>query len=139
MVFALWIAIYCTRKWPLILLWLVIPLVVQFFLQEIIYPDASYYSEKIMLLDNLRGYYLLRHPATYLILALLIAFWRPVLNFLRQSWEQKWFYLLVLSYLGLVLVVGRINEYRLYLPFVPIFLVIWREYGSQYGTTTDLV
>lgn len=139
MVFALWLAIYQTRNGALILLWLAIPPATQFLLQEIIYPDASYYSDKIMLLDNLRGYYLLRHPATYLILALLIAFWRPILGFFRRSWDQKWFYLLCLGYLGLVLVVGRLNEYRLYLPFVPIFLVIWREYISKHGTTTDPV
>ncbi len=137
MVYSLWLAIYYTSKMGLVLLWLAIPPIVQFSLQEIIYPNASYYSDKIMLLDNLRGYYLSRHPATYLILALVLAFWRPILRFLRQSWKQKWFYFLCVAYLGLVLVIGRVNEYRLYLPLVPIFLVIWREYVSQHGTTTD--
>lgn len=137
MVFALWFVIYQSQNWAFILLWVMIPPLAQFTLQEIIYPDAEYYSDKVMLLDNLKGYYLLRHPATYLIVALGLAFWRPIRDFFRQTWNQKWFYLLCLGYLGLVLVVGRINEYRLYLPFVPIFLVIWRDNDSTHATKTD--
>ncbi len=137
LIFALWFIVYQSRKTVATLLWVFIPPLVQFILQEVIYPDAEYYSQKVMLLDNLSGYYLLRHPATYLIIASGIAFWRPIRAFLQRTWDQKWFYLMLLGYLGLVMVIGRINEYRLYLPFVPIFLVIWRETTTAHGPTTD--
>lgn len=137
--FAVLFAIYQTKSWALRLLWVGIPLATQFVLQEFLFPEAEYYSEKIMLWANLSGYYFARHPASYLFLALILAFWKPIGRFLRSTWSHRWFYLLLLGYLGLVLVIGRLNEYRLYLPFVPIFLVIWRDKELSHGTTTDSI
>ena len=137
--FAALYAIYQTRSWPLRLLWLAIPVATQVLLQEVLFPEAEYYSDKIMLWANLSGYYFARHPASYLLLALVLAFWGRIGRFLRATWHYRWYYALVLGYLGLVLVIGRLNEYRLYLPFLPIFLVIWRDNARAHGTETDTV
>jgi len=128
MVFAFYLGIYHAQNWFFRILWVVLPVLVQYLLMIQLYPEASYYSDKVMLLDNLSGYYLLRHPGTYLLLALGCVYFRPIQRFIRQTWDQKWFYVLCLAYLGLVLVVGRVNEYRLYLPFVPIFADLAASY-----------
>lgn len=132
-------AIYQTKSWPLRLLWLALPIAIQYCLQTYLFPDAEYYSDRIMLGANLSGYYFARHPGSYLLLALAIVYRRAILRFIRETWAYRWYYLLLLGYLGLVLVVGRINEYRLYLPFVPILLVIWRENSNANGTEADPV
>lgn len=139
LVFAAYLSIYHTRNWPVRIVWCVLPVLVQYLLMVQIYPEAAYYSDQVMLLDNLSGYYLLRHPGTYLLIALGIVFFQPIRQFIRQTWDQKWFYLLCLAYMGLVLVVGRLNEYRLYLPFVPIFLLIWQHQTTSHGPKTDPV
>lgn len=139
LVYAVFLSLYGSSNWLWRVPWLTIPIGVQAMLQLVIFPEATYYSKKIMLLDNLSGFYLLRHPATYLIAATLLVFWQPLRAFVRKSWRFRWLYLTLLAYLGLVLVIGRINEWRLYLPFVPILLAIWREtqsleHGEDSGT-----
>jgi len=50
--------------------------------------------------------------------------------------EQKFILLLLAGYLLTVFIVGRPNEYRLFLPMLPIILLILEKskYGSS-GTT----
>ena len=128
LIFALYFAIYHLQSWPLRILIVAIPLAAQAALQFVIYPDAEYYTKPFMLLDNLRMYYLLRNPATYLIVAVLIGFWPSISTYLRKTFRKYfYFYVLLVMYLLLVLFIGRINEYRLYLPFVPIFLMLWND------------
>ncbi len=122
LIFALFATFYRSRAFALLI---PIPIVAQILLQEIIFPDADYYSTVIMLKDNLRLYYLLRNPATYLLLATILVFYRPIVGFVQRSFKiNAYFYLLFVGYLLLTMVVGRINEYRLYLPFLPLFLII---------------
>ncbi len=102
-----------------------IPIVSQILLQSVIYPDAVYYSKTVMLLDNLHLHYIVRHPLTYLLPAVVLAFWGQIKSFVAATIQKNYyFYLLIAGYLLLVLLIGRINEYRLYLPFVPLLLVI---------------
>lgn len=125
LIFAIYLAFYELKSWPLRGLLILSPIAVQALLQFALFPDAQYYSETIMLMDNLSGYYFFRNPATYLIFAALIALWKPISTFFSSTFAKyRYFYLLMGAYLLLVLVIGRVNEYRLYLPFVPIFLVI---------------
>jgi hypothetical protein len=130
--FAAVLAAYHVRSMSLRLLLPVLPVAVQVLLQWVLFPEAAYYSKTVMLWDNLGGYYLLRNPATYLILALLLLYGRPLWAFTRQLWER---YPIVcgalLAYLGLVLVIGRLNEYRLYLPFLPLLLAYWNEFRPR--------
>lgn len=126
--YAVIFAFYYTENWIWRGAMVLVPIAAQLLLQSVLFPDAEYYSEKFMLWDNLRLYYLLRHPATYLILAVLIAWRKPIFTFLRSSLKKYWgAYIIFGGYLLLVLFIGRLNEYRLYLPFVPFFLVMARD------------
>lgn len=109
-------------KWLLLL----IPVLIQCYLQFYLFASATYYTKPLMLLDNLSGYYLAYNPATWLIIAGGVIFWSDLRAYLGRMYQAipvlLW---LFLAYLALVLVVGRINEYRLYLPFVPLW--IWAD------------
>jgi hypothetical protein len=112
-----------------------VPIASQILLQGYVFPQAAYYSKTVMLLDNLSGYYLVRNPATYLILAAMVAFWKPLRAFVADTFQKnRYFYLLMLGYLILVLVIGRLNEYRLYLPFLPLWLVIFHGRKLKQGS-----
>lgn len=131
LVYALFVAIYVFRSWWLRVPLVLIPAGVQALLQFVLFPDARYYSDTIMLKDNLSLFYLLRNPATYLILALVMLYLTDLRDFFRRSLDRfKLFYILVVGYILLVLVVGRLNEYRLYLPILLILIYIRRETGS---------
>lgn len=115
--------------------WIPVPILVQLLLKWVIFPDAAYYTDVLMLRDNLRLYYLFRNPATFLIAGALVAFWRPISSFLRDTFRKNiYFYLLVIGYLGMVMVIGRVNEYRLYLPFIPLLQLITHARKPGSGT-----
>lgn len=126
--FAAYFALYKVRSLPIRLLLPGLPVFIQLVLQTWVFPDAQYYTQTIMLWDNLSAYYIIRHPATYLIIALLILYARPLAAYALWIWKRyPGFCFIVLGYLGLILVVGRLNEYRLYLPFLPLLLTFWSE------------
>lgn len=111
-----------------------IPILAQVVLQEWIFPNAQYYSKVFMLWDNLRLHYLLHNPATYLIAAAVLAYWRPIRDFVMQTFRRNYyFYLILMGYVLLVALIGRLNEYRLYLPFVPLLLMIPHESKPAHG------
>jgi hypothetical protein len=127
LIYALFATFYSRRSYAVLI---PIPVIMQILMREVIFPDAVYYSKTFMLMDNLRLHYIVNQPATYLIIAVLIGFWRPITTFLRLSFRKNfYFYLLAAGYVILVLLIGRLNEYRLYLPFVPLFLMI--AHGSK--------
>lgn len=121
LIYAIFMAFWL-RQWGYALL-CILPILIQLALRFWIFPDASYYTQTFMLTDNLSMKYLVRNPATALILALIVGFavgkWSKIWE---QIKENSYFYMLLSSYLLLVLLVGRLNEYRLYLPFLPLFL-----------------
>jgi hypothetical protein len=120
---------YFLRTLPVRIALPLLPLGIQALLQWGIFPDARYYTKPVMIWDNLSGYYLVRNPATYLILAVLLIYRLPLLQFARFLWKLYPIVCLVLiGYLGLVLVVGRVNEYRLYLPFLPFIWAYWNQF-----------
>jgi hypothetical protein len=111
-----------------------VPILLQIAVQQLIFPDAVYYSKTIMLMDNLALHYLLRNPATYLIAATAVAFGRSIVLFVGKTYRRNYyFYFLVIGYFLLVFVIGRLNEYRLYLPFVPLLLLIVHGTRSAQG------
>lgn len=122
LIFALFATFHQNRSYAA---FIPIPIIAQTALQRWIFPDARYYTKVFMLMDNLGGKYLLNHPGTYLILAALVVFHRPVWDFVRATIrENYYFYLLLAGYLLMVLLIGRLNEYRLYMPFIPLLLLI---------------
>lgn len=127
LIYALYATFYRNGSYAI---WIPLPIVVQLLLQNVFFPEAQYYTKTIMLLDNLKLHYIIQHPATYLIMATALAFWRPIVGFVRVTIQKNYyFYLLIAGYLLLVLVIGRLNEYRLYLPFLPLLLLF--AHGSQ--------
>lgn len=134
------LAAYHVRSMPLRLVLPLLPVAVQALLQWHIFPQAAYYTQTVMLWDNLGGYYLLRNPATYLVLALLLIYRQPLWDFVRRLWKRYPIVCCVLlAYLGLVLVVGRLNEYRIYLPFLPFLLAYWNDFDPRHEKEADPV
>lgn len=122
-------------NWPLRLLAFVIPIGIQALLQLVLFPDAPYYTHFFMLKDNLSGYYLVMNPATWLLAALLVARGGEIISFIKESIRKNpYFYLVFTMYAALVLVTGRLNEYRLYLPFVPLFLLLHPQQNGKEET-----
>ncbi len=140
MVYAFVLALHFGRRWLLAVVWMAMAAGVQLLLSEVCFPDASYGGAKVMITDNLRGYYLVRNPATWLILAACLIWWKPLSTYVRNTWRNFfYFYLAALGYLLLVLVIGRINEYRLYLPFLPLLLMLLMQASNQDGQKTSTV
>ena len=111
-----------------------LPIFAQILLQEWIFPDAQYYSKVWMLWDNVQAHYLLHHPATYLLAAAILVFWQPIKRFVKDTFRKNYyFYLLMIGYGILILFIGRLNEYRLYLPFLPLLLLIAHGRKSSNG------
>lgn len=136
MVYAIFFAVYTERSWPVRIFLLLIPPAVQALLQFVLFPDAVYYTHTIMLQDNLSGYYLVKSPATYLILAIILFEFPRIRSFLRDTFPRfKYFYILCAGYLLLILMVGRLNEYRLYLPFVPLWLWLMTDLRKHGGNS----
>jgi len=101
-------------------LWLVIPVATQAWLQFIVFPEAAYYVPVISLGYNLTPH-VLKYGNHYLLLACLLVFYQQIKPFLLYLWnEQKRFVLLFAGYALTVMIIARLYEYRLYLPFVPL-------------------
>ena len=124
LIFAIYLAWYESKNWLHRAVWVAIPIGIQLALQFWIFADAEYYTKPIMLKDNLSLYYFLRNPASYAIAAAVLIRFPQLKKEISRLWnEVPLLLLLALAYLALILVVGRINEYRLYLPFVPLYML----------------
>ena len=105
-----------------------IPLVAQFLLSTVIFPEAEYYSQLIMIADNLSLIFLLVSPLTYLFIGLLLFYWDAVLAFFKFSAQNNRIILAAMvGYVAVLLVIARPNEYRLLLPFLPLVLWLLQE------------
>ena len=114
-----------------------IPLICQLLLSTKIFPNAQYYSDLIMVSDNISLVHFFNNPMTYLLSGCAIYYWSSIREFMIHLYqEQKFILLLLAGYLLTVFIVGRPNEYRLFLPMLPIILLILEKskYGSS-GTT----
>ena len=101
-----------------------LPLLSQYVLGQVVFPEAEYFSPVIMLQDNLSLQYFISSPLTYLWVGLVIYYFSAVMSFIKQSWhEQRILFLVLLAYCLTLFVVGRPNEYRLFLPLLPV--VLW--------------
>jgi len=128
LIYGVFWAFYCRKNWTYLLPGIIIPILIQVLLQKWIFPEAVYYTKPIMFWDNLGGFYLRYNPATYCIAATILLFWREISDFIRGNWKRHWvFFGLFIAYFALIFVFGRINEYRLYLPFVPLFWVVFHN------------
>lgn len=120
------------RPWKLAAL--LTPLITQYLLASIIFPDAQYFSSILMLQENLRGALLLSSPLTYLAFALALYYWQSSVTFAKHFFKELPIVALAIAgYLLLLLVIAMPNEYRLFLPLLPI--VLWRLEEIQYGAS----
>lgn len=134
LIFALFIAWTYTKNWAIRVLFVAIPVAVQLLLQVVIFSEALYYTKALMITDNLSLYYFLRNPATYALIAAVLIWFPEIKNEAKRLWKDyPLFILLCIGYLALVFVVGRINEYRLYLPFVPLYMLTLHRGSSGNG------
>ena len=103
-----------------------IPIVAQILLMQYIFPSAEYFSEVLMFRDNISAVYIVGNPVTYLILGSVIGYWNKFSDFLAAVSEHHRFPLILcIGYIATILLVGRINEFRLFLPLLPIFYSVW--------------
>jgi len=103
---------------------IMLPLIAQYLLSEVVFPEAVYFSPVVMLLDNLSLRFFITSPLTYLWLGLGVVFFRQITAFLRACWQQyRPILLILLAYCGVLFVIARPNEYRLFLPMLPV--VLW--------------
>ncbi len=127
-IYAIFFAFTFIPNWPQRLLLVSLPFAVQYLLQFHIFKSATYYTTPIMVWDNLSGYYLAMNPATWLIAALILLFYKELYRYVVKTYQLiPLFYWLLLGYLGLVFIMGRLNEYRLYLPFLPLWMIMHSE------------
>jgi hypothetical protein len=125
MIYALFFGYYALRNWPLRILAVLIPVGIQLLLQQVLFPNASYYTHFLMISDNLHGFYLVMNPGTWLLVAVGFIFRKEFFSFLQMDVKKNlYFYIVFTIYLLLIFTTGRLNEYRLYLPFVPLFLLL---------------
>lgn len=140
LVYAVFLAIYQPMHIALRLGLVALPILVQVSLQNWIFADATYYTKPWMLWDNLGGHYFFRNPATWLIFAVMVGFYAKIGQFVRKTWKSfRILYVLIAGYLVLVLFVGRINEYRLYLPLVPLLICAWDRTEPSDGKKTGRI
>jgi hypothetical protein len=105
-----------------------IPLAVQWVLSCVLFPDAEYFSTVVMLADNFSGRFLFASPVTYLLIATAVAAHRQIKEFFTFTWQRhRSVLLLLLAYGAVLLVIARPNEYRLFLPMLPIVLILLSE------------
>jgi hypothetical protein len=119
------------RVWEIVLL-VSIPVITQLILSNVVFPEAEYYSALIMLAENLTFNYLLNNPLSYLLAGLLLLRTEAIKEFLRgQDKSGLIICCLMLAYFVTVLVIGRPNEYRLFLPFLPILLLLRKRMAGN--------
>lgn len=111
-----------------------IPIAVQILLVAVIYPDAEYYSDLLMVVDNISLIYFINNPTTYLLVGVVIIYWSETRDFLRNLYvEQSLVFVFLAGYVLAVFVVDRPNEYRLFLPLLPVVLLVLEKRRLGYG------
>jgi hypothetical protein len=108
-------------------LFIITPVLSQLLLQFIIFPNAKYYCNLIMVTINLSTI-ALKMPINYVLIGILIVFYGYIKKFILYCFYcYRFFMLLFLGYLVTCFFIAIIYEYKLYFPFVPVFLMIYND------------
>lgn len=119
-----------TAKWSIKAVVLATPLLAQLLLTQVLFPNAEYFSAVVMLAENLRGGMLLGSPLSYLVLAMLLLYRNEILLFCTKLFKELPIVAVALAgYVALLFIIAMPNEYRLFLPLLPI--VLWRIEESR--------
>lgn len=117
----------------------IVPLAIQLLLSKVIFSDAEYFSKVVMISDNLSLRFLTSSPLTYFLIALSILHWSSIFHFVKQMAKSDKLILLAIFGYGLTLfLIARPNEYRLFLPILPIVLWKLEEYRGIDKLTTQI-
>jgi len=110
---------------------LLAPLAVQLLLARVVFPQATTYARIWALGDNLSPR-TVETATTFLLLALLLASWESARRWLGEvARNDRPLALACLVLFAAVLCFGRVNEYRLFLPLLPMLLVADGEREGQ--------
>ena len=105
-----------------------IPLIIQYLLITFIFVDAEYFSELIMIGDNISLVYFAGNPMSYLLIGLVIFFWEKTRGLISELIKnQPMVFILMVGYIGVIFIIGRPNEYRLFIAYLPIVLTILEQ------------
>lgn len=128
--YGLFVAIYGGLNWPVRALVVGFPIVVQLVLQRVVFPDAHYYVNWFQLPENLKCWRLFIHPFTWLIMAAGLIFRKEIQSFFNKNGLRwRWAFWLMAGWIVLVFVVARVNEWRLFWPFLP--LLMWIQLSGK--------
>lgn len=104
---------------------------IQAWLKFIVFPDAAYYANVIMLQENSK-LNLLSTPAFVFMLAILFLTKSSFVAFTKWLWSEhsngKLFVILFLSYISVLIVVALVAETRLFLPLAPYLLLLIQSF-----------
>jgi len=101
-------------------------------LQWLIFPEAEYFSDVVMVQDNLSGRFLIASPLTWLFAGLALLFLPQIRTISRFAWQRyRITAVAVLGYVLTLFIVARPNEYRLFLPMLPVILLLQQHLHRQ--------
>jgi hypothetical protein len=111
---------------------LAIPLLMQGLLQWLIFPEAEYFSAVVMVQDNLSGRFLFASPLTWLLAGLALLYLQQIRTISCFAWRcYRVTAVVVLGYVLTLFIVARPNEYRLFLPMLPVILLLQQHLHRQ--------
>ena len=120
--------------WSKVIL-VIVPFVAQFILQKVCFTESQYYIKTFMLIDNFKLYYFAINPCTYLLAGIILLKWKTLCQGIQFFWaKHKLFLLMCLAYLGVIFLIGRPNELRLYLPYYPVLVYLVTLYSKPQTT-----
>lgn len=112
-----------------------IPVSIQFAMKYVIFPDAEYYVDVVMLNENLKFNILLATPMFALVAGLIFINYRAVARFvswqLSRTAREKLLMGSIGAYAIAVSVVAIVAETRLFLPLAPFMLLMVQDYLSR--------
>ena len=109
-----------------------IPLIVQLLLSNLVFSQAEYYSQLFMLKDNLSLRYLASSPITFALIALLIRYCEAIKGLVSYGAKaNKSVVFAMAAYTITLCLIARPDEYRLFLPFLPLILWVFEDYRQK--------
>ena len=105
-----------------------IPIASQFLLSFVLFPRSEYYTKLIMLQDNLSLRFISTTPLSYLILGTIVLCHRELMARIKIVLHTHPKSCILLAfYLAALTLIARIDEYRLFIPLLPVILYLSRN------------
>ena len=107
-----------------------IPLFVQLLLSNLVFSQAEYYSQLFIYAQRqLSLRYLASSPITFALIALLIRYCEAIKGLVSYGAKaNKSVVFAMAAYTITLCLIARPDEYRLFLPFLPLILLVFEDY-----------